>query len=60
MKRGMAVSSEACLLLDEHNIIAIVSRDIAATVAIADTLWIMGRNRGTPTERSFREPASSM
>jgi len=31
--------------LDELNTIVIVSHDIASTAAIADTLWVMGRDR---------------
>jgi polar amino acid transport system ATP-binding protein/sulfate transport system ATP-binding protein len=33
----------ACM--DEENTIIIVSHDITATAAIADTLWVMGRDR---------------
>ena len=31
--------------MDEENTIIIVSHDIASTAAIADTLWVMGRDR---------------
>jgi ABC-type nitrate/sulfonate/bicarbonate transport system ATPase subunit len=37
-------------LMHEHNTIIVVSHDIEATAAIADTLWVMGRERNEQGE----------
>lgn len=39
------ISEIACA--HEHNTVIIVSHDIVSTVAIADTIWLMGRDRDT-------------